>query len=327
MVGSQGLLRGALAWEQSDRPPVLFTGGMWAGRLSGFSRDRLLDDASALAEAQWRVHELIGQDALLAYFDPLFIPEAYGCELRFLETGPLVAPIPLTRFADQAPSVGDGRLPVVLEAVACMAARAGGRIPVGTLVEGPFTTLSRIADAEVLLRLTITDAAAVDAALGRMTEMLLAFCRAAAEAGADFVFVADPVASATMISPAMFGRFALPALRELCAGLSIPVILHICGDTTPILADMAGSGAAALSLDQCMDLREARRRIDGRCVLAGNLDPMTLLMGTPEEVARETRRVMEAGGNRGFILMPGCGVPPGAPFQKVAAMVRAAREG
>jgi hypothetical protein len=69
------------------------------------------------------------------------------------------------------------------------------------------------------------------------------------------------------------------------AALPVPVILHICGKTMPILGAMAGSGARLLSLDQAIDLREARRVVGWKVALGGNVDPVRLMEGgTPEEV-------------------------------------------
>ena len=320
------LFLGALRGETMDRTPVFFTGGGWVGRFSGLPRDTLLYDPGALAGAHWKAQEAIGHDAVLAYFDALHVPEAYGCELRFLETGPLVNPLPFPEAAARTPELSSGRLPVVLETVSRLSELAGGRVAVGTLFEGPFTTLARIVDAEVLLRLTLRDPGALDDVLLRMSDFLLRFGRAAAEAGAQFLFVPDPVASSTMISPRMYRRFVLPFQQRIFQQLQIPVMLHICGDTSPVLLPMAESGAAALSLDQCMDLAAARAAVGWRCALAGNVDPMALFMAKPEEVERQTRIIAETGGRRGFVLMPGCAVPPEAPLENVAAMVRAALE-
>ena len=218
-------------------------------------------------------------------------------------------------------------MPVVLDAISALVGYGGGSVPVGTLIEGPFTTLSRIVDAEVVLRLAIKDPESLEDALARVEAMLADFARAAVRAGADFLFVADPVASASMISPVMYRRFALPPQQRLFAEAGAPVILHICGETSPILSAMGDSGAAALSLDQCMNLCQARSVIGDTCALAGNVDPLTLLMGTPEQVARETRTVMATGGSRRFLVMPGCGVPPPAPLENVVAMVTAVHSG
>ena len=48
-------------------------------------------------------------------------------------------------------------------------------------------------------------------------------------------------------------------ITELKSRLSLPVSLHICGNATPILADMAASGADVLELDHQVDMAAACR--------------------------------------------------------------------
>jgi MtaA/CmuA family methyltransferase len=325
-VDSTERFRAALRLEPTDRVPVFLMGGAWAAKLSGLPRERLLRDPVALAEAQRHAHGLVGQDALLAYFDPVFIPEAYGCELRLLESGPLVTAVPLSTAMSRSPGVDEGRLPVILAATEMLARYGAGRVSVGTLVEGPLTTLSRVAGTEAVLRMTVRETATLEAGLDSITTVLSRFTQAAGRAGADFLVVADPVGSTQMISPSTYRRLAFPALRRLIHETPVPVVLHVCGDTSLILDLMAETGAAAVSLDQCMDLRVARGRVGETCALAGNVDPLTLLTGSPDDVACETAEVIAAGGRRGHIVMPGCGVPPGAPVENVVAMVEAARQ-
>ncbi len=92
-----------------------------------------------------------------------------------------------------------------------------------------------------------------------------------------------------------------------------------------MLQIMAETGAAVLSLDQCMDLDRAREVVP-RAALGGVVDPVeALLLGTPEEVATDTRRSLQKGGLERFVLMTGCGTPPGAPIENVKAMVDTAK--
>jgi len=89
---------------------------------------------------------------------------------------------------------------------------------------------------------------------------------------------------------------------------------------------MAETGARVLSLDQCMDLRLAKEIVGGRCGVGGNVDPIqTLFLGTSDDVKRETLRCLREGGNKGFILMAGCSVPPGTPLENLKTMVETAR--
>jgi len=64
----------------------------------------------------------------------------------------------------------------------------------------------------------------------------------------------EPSGSASMISPVMFRQFVLPRLKTIIGSLDVPCMLHMCGDTSPMLDAMAESGAEIISLDQCMDL-------------------------------------------------------------------------
>jgi len=89
---------------------------------------------------------------------------------------------------------------------------------------------------------------------------------------------------------------------------------------------MAETGARILSLDQCMNLAKAKERVSGRCGIGGNVDPIhVLLLGTPEDVRRETLKCLRQGGKQGYLLMAGCAVPPDTPIQNLKAMVQTAR--
>jgi uroporphyrinogen-III decarboxylase len=68
--------------------------------------------------------------------------------------------------------------------------------------------------------------------LDRINAFLLEFGHALIENGANVLFIPEPSASASMISPAMFRRFVLPRLQFLASQFNVPCVLHICGDTS-----------------------------------------------------------------------------------------------
>jgi MtaA/CmuA family methyltransferase len=166
----------------------------------------------------------------------------------------------------------------------------------------------------------------LEALLEKINEFLIAFGKALIESGVNGFFIPEPTASSSMISPGMFRQFVLPGLQRLTSQLDRPVILHVCGDTQPILPAMGQAGAKVISLDQCMSLPEARGVLPDM-VLAGNVDPVnSLLMGDVETVRRDATRCLQSAGTGRFILMPGCAVPPKAPVENLRAMVQAAVE-
>ena len=166
----------------------------------------------------------------------------------------------------------------------------------------------------------------LEALLDKVTAFLLKFAEALVENGANAIFLPEPTASASMISPTMFRQFVLPRLKKLTQNLKVPCILHICGDTSPTLKAMGESGAKVLSLDQCMDLSSSRAVVkDG--VLGGNVDPINaLLMGSKEQVVNDTLNCLRSAGTKRFVLMTGCGVPPNTPLENVKIMIKTAKE-
>jgi uroporphyrinogen decarboxylase len=74
-----------------------------------------------------------------------------------------------------------------------------------------------------------------------------------------------------------------------------------------------------------MDLTMAKQIIEGRCGIGGNVDPIILLSGKPEDVRRETLRCLEKGGKKGYILMAGCAVPAETPFENLKTMIEVAK--
>ena len=322
----------ALEGTPQDRVPIFPLIAGWAAtNFSDFSPLEVGSDPQLMVNAQIKAKESMGYDAVFSYVHPLYIPEAFGCKVRFLESGPLVDPLPLkitcVKDIDNVPQPDakrEAKLPIILEATQGLSEYGKGEIPVVGLLEGPFTTTCRVIDAELIMRMIYKNQVGLERLLDKITDFLLNFGQALIERGANVLLIPEPTASASMISPPMFRRIALPRLQKIVNELRVPCILHICGDTTSLLESMAQTGASVLSLDQCMDLAKARTVIP-KAVLGGNVDPVnSLFMGTKEEVEADTLRSLSKGGQIRFILMSGCGIPAKSPMENIEAMVRTA---
>jgi uroporphyrinogen-III decarboxylase len=68
-------------------------------------------------------------------------------------------------------------------------------------------------------------------------------------------------------------------------------LLHICGDTMNILDNMVNIGATVLSLDNQIDLAEAKNKVGHKICLAGNVKPYTLWRGTPRKSRMKSKNV------------------------------------
>lgn len=315
-----------------EEVPVVPLMGGWIAKFSGGPPKELLSDSAAIVKAQIKGQKAVGYDALFAYIDPLYVPEAFGCRLLFRSSGADVSPLEIESEEDikalRIPDIRrDGRLPLILNVAGQLVRYSEREVPVLGLVEGPFTTSSRIWGADKMMKALIKHRAMVERMLEKVVKLLSDFGKALAEIGVDGLMIADPVSSSTMISPKFYDEYVLPHLQHLIKAIGIPVILHVCGNTQSILHLMTETGARVLSLDQCMDLVLAKEIVAGRCGIGGNVDPIqTLLLGTPDDVKRETLRCLKAGGKKGFILMAGCAVPPGTPLENLKAMIETARD-
>jgi MtaA/CmuA family methyltransferase len=324
----------AITSAPQDRYPILPLIGGWAA--THFSHLRPYEvtlDRATMVKTHIRAAEKMGYDAYYAYIDPLFIPEAFGCEIRFRETGLLVAPLKHNfRTLEDVhnfplPVLNQGkRLAIVLETVKHLKKYSQGDRPVAALFEGPFTTMSRIFEAELIMRMIYKQTSILQSLIKKITRFLIEFASAVVDNGGDILIIPEPMASSSMISPKTFQDLVLPCLQDLIDTIPIPTLLHVCGDTSLLLESMDRTQAEVLSLDQCMDLTRARQTVP-HAALGGNVNPVeSLLMGDKETVIQDTLQCLRTGGQGPFVLMSGCGIPANSPMENIEAMITTAKE-
>jgi uroporphyrinogen-III decarboxylase len=103
--------------------------------------------------------------------------------------------------------------------------------------------------------------------------------------------------------------------------------MHMCGKTDHLLKIFADE----LHINEYqgfgyqVDLDYISEVMGGRIVLVGNVDPMLIFNGTPEEIRQATRRVIEKlASKRGLIIQDGSNISPGTPIENINAMMEAA---
>jgi uroporphyrinogen decarboxylase len=104
---------------------------------------------------------------------------------------------------------------------------------------------------------------------------------------------------------------------------------HMCGQTTHLLEIFADE----LKIDELqgfgwqVDLDRIAGAMGGRVVLLGNVNPVTIAGGTPQQVKKATRMVIEKlAPYRGLIVQDGNNIPPESPLENINAMLEAAVE-
>ncbi len=316
--------------ETVDRPPNFDIMMTFAAHYIGQPLSRYYQDYRVLCEANFAVQRDFALDIVQAISDPYREAADFGAVIEFPEDGlpvskaPLIAkPTDLSKLKMPDPCTGR-RMSDRLEAIRLFRERVGGEIPIMGWVEGALAEAADLRGVSTLM-LDLHDRAAwVHELLEICTAVGVAFARAQIEAGADIIGLGDAIAS--QVSPKMYRKFALPyeqrvfaAVREMGA---IPR-LHICGNTTRLLDDMARSAAEIVDIDWMVDFRTAAAKMGNSAVVCGNFDPVAvMLQGTPEQVYRATLDCLAQGGAR-CISAAGCEIPDGTPRENLLAQAEA----
>ena len=233
-----------------------------------------------------------------------------------------------------APDLSRGRWPIMLDAMTRLKRAAGDRtFIVACFDQYPFSLACALMGLENLVLKLADDPAMVEALVLRCEEYSLAYARGLSTAGADLLSGGDSPAG--LLGPSLYRSAALPSetsvIRTLRSECNAPVSLHICGNATPLLPDMARSGADVLELDHQVDMAAAFRAAGTTTAVWGNLDPVGLLaQAAPEQVRQQARQVVRAASAQEpprFVLSSGCTLAVETPPENVQALVDAAHEG
>lgn len=327
----------ALTGKPYDRIPVNLLISDHAARVIGVTVGEYNQSAQLMAKGQIAAWRRYGSDMVNTGPGLSGIPEAIGSRVAFPDSTPYVEDFVVKEEADldrlKIPDPEkDGRLPLFLEAGAIVVAEIGDQVPVSMTTAGPFTTAANIRGTEKFLRDLHKNPAFVHRLLRLATESIVRFAEKAIQVGVR-PGLADPTASGTLISQHQFREFALPYLKEtverITAFAGAAPSLHICGNTTRIWEDMVDTGVGLLSLDDMVDIGEARDRVGNRVALLGNIRPTAVMyQGTPDDVRDNARECLAKAWDspRGYILGLGCGLPINTPPENIHALVRAARD-
>lgn len=161
-----------------------------------------------------------------------------------------------------------------------------------------------------------------------MADVAIAIGKRQIELGTHGIMMEDPSAASQVISPKHYKEFAYPYEKKVCKALERhggEVIIHICGDTSPILEDLAKTGARCLSVDETVDLHNAVEKVGDRVTIFGNVSVGTIHKGTKEQIEEEVRECIDSAGRQGYIVSSSCGLHSETPFDNLHAMVDAAR--
>jgi len=215
----------------------------------------------------------------------------------------------------------DGRIPMAIK-VAARLAREFPETQVRVPVSGPFSIASNLVGFENLLCEVAVDPDAVGRALMHLVAGQVAFAEEIKEHGIDVAFF-ESAACPPLLSPTMFRRIELPALKAILGGmanvLGHPVPCIIGGDTTPILEAMLETGTgyvvAPYETDQEAFMRKIWDRTDIRVRV--NSDVELISRGTWEQIRADADRIIRLVAGRPNVCLGTGALPYETPPQNV----------
>jgi len=322
---------GALRGGKIDKTPVTSVAGC-GGTLNvgiqkavGIYWPQAHKDAKKMARLAIAGHELTGIENVRVPFDFVIEPEALGCDIKWGEKPdslPSTLGHPYKTPADlRMPEnlLERGRISVVLEALRILKREVGETLPIASTVLAPFTLAGEIVGLTDFIIWPLKEPEKTKKFVEFCTEITIEYAKAQYEAGSHIINVADPTAG--LIGP-LFKDFAKPYLKRVAENLRGMKVLHICGRTDKILAEMAETGFDGLSIE--VEDVAAAKSVVGEVKILGNVSSSkTLFLGKPEDVKAEARKALRSGVN---LLEPNCGISPSTPLENIKAMVEARDE-
>jgi uroporphyrinogen decarboxylase len=134
------------------------------------------------------------------------------------------------------------------------------------------------------------------------------------------------------MGPRTWREFILPQLRRMYAAVLAAdkfVMIHSCGDVDELFDDLVAAGLDCFNPFQpeVMDVYSLLPAYRGRLAFHGGLSTQkTLPFGTPDDVRRETRRLLALGAEGGCIFAPAHDVEGDVPLENMLAMIETVQE-
>jgi len=325
----------AFGGGKPERVPVtLFGAGMWSIKDYGTTFQDLALDPAKMADMCIKEAERIRSDVVYVgsgynNFHASALGKAFGAGIKYREVG---APDLTEHFVHAEEDIDklnmddihkDPVVQTVMEAVRKVKHAIGNKYLVTMTCWGPFTLAARFVGEEAFMKFTFKKPAFVEKMVNFCADLLIHLYEPlVADGSLECLSIADPTASGDLINPKQMERFAVPPLKKMsdwAKSKNVHTILHICGNTSDRLDQFPRTGCSAIFLDQKVDIAKAREALFGKMCFGGNVAPVHVLLNkTAPEVEAACREVIEtAGKDGGFILVPGCDIPPTIPYENL----------
>jgi len=288
-------------------------------------------------------------DAAILFSDILTVPDAMGLGLSFaIGEGPKFEHPVRDEAGVAALAVPDmDRLRYVFDAVRSIRAALNGRVPLIGFSGSPWTLACYMVegagsdDYRLVKTLLYKRPDLMHRMLAINADAVALYLNTQIDAGAQAVMVFDSWGG--VLADGAFQDFSLAYTRRVLRqlkrehdGQRIPHIVFTKGGglwLEEIAASVDGTGPDVVGLDWTVNLGAARRRVDDRVALQGNLDP-NVLFADPDQIRAEVERTLASfgtpqrpdGSHGGHVFNLGHGISQHTPPENVKVLVDSVHE-
>jgi uroporphyrinogen decarboxylase len=338
-MNSKQIIDALLSLQPTERmPATLMSAGAWALNSNGLSLEKALSAPSEeVAAVLYRAYTEVDSDIVWAMsgYNNIVIG-ALGGKIKFRTKGTpdvietLIKKLSDTQSIDTEKIKDDAHVRKLLDMTERLEKKTNGAHYLALTRWGPFTLAGLLYGAENLMRDVYKNPEEIRRFLDWTADVYLKYAQGYIDNGVDFILLAEPSASGDMISRRHFENFALPVFKKIFAEMKkkkVRTALHICGSIENRLDLLNDIGAELVSVDYKVSLAKCRETFNGKTAFAGNMNPVAVIQReTPEGVEKACAECIAASGDKpGYLLMPGCDIPPATPEENIKAMTRTGR--
>jgi uroporphyrinogen decarboxylase len=302
--------------------------------VKGYTAEEMLKDADKIVESLIEVNKLYMPDGLPILFDLQVEAEILGCELLWAKDNPpSVKSHPYEEGKSlpcvcKLPDENSGRMPMILDATRRAKEAIGDETALYGLICGPFTLASHLRGTNIFMDMMMEP---------EYTKDLLDFCGQVAirmagmyiDAGVDVIAVVDPLIS--QVSPKHIKKVMLDTFKgvfDYIRSRDVFSCFFVCGNATKQIEVMCEMGPDGISIDENVNLPEAKKITDSYNIcIAGNIPlTTTMLHGNQQDNIKTVIDEIDSIEDKtNFIVSPGCDMPYATPIENTIACAQTAK--
>ncbi|GJM28719.1 MAG: uroporphyrinogen decarboxylase [Cyclobacteriaceae bacterium] len=294
-------------------------------RLSGFVE--LVRTPELAAEVTIQPVDILDVDAAIIFSDILVIPEAMGLPYQMVEKkGPYFPTTIKTMDQVKQLKVADPEtdLHYVLDAIRLAKKELAGRVPLIGFAGAPWTVFAYMIEGSgsktfsKARGMLYKEPELSHNLLEKITLSTIAYLKSQTQAGADLIQIFDSWAG--ILPKSHYLTFSLPYIQRICQAIeNVPVTVFAKGAQFA-MPEIGKTSCATIGLDWQMDIQYTRQLLGPEKTLQGNLDPC-VLYASNQDIARCTRKMIDAFGTQRYIANLGHGVYPDTKVDAVKCFI------